>query len=113
MRLHLPTTALIRYTKTAVAGLMLVGLIGVGWFLYRNFYEPITQAVVVAELKQHIALVTVERAALDDLRRAIDERQRVPLVDWNAVRDIFRPDRPAERPGAEPARPATAAPERR
>jgi hypothetical protein len=85
--------AIVRYAQTTVTGVMVVALLWVGIFLYENFYQPLTRAVVVAELKARVALATVNRQALEQTITAANERRRGLDFAWAELSDPFAPNR--------------------
>ena len=70
---------------------MTVGLIWLTWFLYDNFYKPLTQALFVAELRTRVALKTVDRKGLDEIIAVVEKNREFPNIDWAVLPDPFTP----------------------
>lgn len=87
--MKIPFIAIIRYTKVSVLVLMLLIFIFIFWFLYKQFYQPLTQAVAVAELKAKVALVTINRQELENVLATIESSRKIPDINWPQLRDIF------------------------
>lgn len=87
IKVRLSFIAAIRYMKIAVIALMAAGFIWLSWFLYENLYKPLTQAIVVAELRAKVALITVNRKDLEAILSFIDKRKQPLLIDWAAIPD--------------------------
>lgn len=85
----LSALAIIRYVKLATTGSMLVALLWVGAFLYDNFYHPLTQAAIVAEMKTRIALATVDRRALETVIANTTKRRAGVSIEWASLPDPF------------------------
>ena|SRR3989338_3053471 len=77
----------IRYAKVTVIVLMIGGFVWMSWFLYDNLYKPLTQAMVVAELKAKVALITVNRKDFEAIVAVIDKRKKLPVIDWAMIPD--------------------------
>lgn len=87
--LHVSTPQLIRGSKIAISALMVLMFFGTAWFLYRNVYQPLTQATAIAELRAKVALVTVNRQVLTHVLQHIEKKKKVPPVAWDTVQNIF------------------------
>jgi hypothetical protein len=113
---NLSLISFIRYSKIAVAILMIAGLVWLAWFLYDNCYKPLTQALFVAELRTHVALKTVDKKGLDEIIALIEKNKQLPNIDWTLLPDPFTPRRsiqpipPTDKQPTEPA-PATSVPQ--
>jgi hypothetical protein len=91
----------VRYVKVAVVVLMASGLLWLTWFLYRDFYQPLTRALIVAELKARVALTTVNKAELETVIAALERNRTLPLVNWATLANPFAA--PATTPALPPA----------
>ena len=87
----LPLQTLIRYIKITVTVALLAAFLAVTWFLYQNFYLPLTQSAALAELKTKIALITVNKKELENTLTLMNERRKPILIDWNSMRNVFVP----------------------
>lgn len=89
INLKLSIRTVIRGIIFLVALLMLLGVGILGWFLEKNFYEPLTQAPIIAELKSQVATVAVETTALKQILEAQSARL-APLPDgWTTTPNPF------------------------
>lgn len=87
--MQLTLASLVRYTKISVTVLMVTVLVGVSWFLYRNFYQPLTQSILVAELRAKVARTTVDKQKLKNVLQKLQDRQQFPEISWETLPNIF------------------------
>lgn len=87
IKLKVSFITVIRYAKVSIIILMAGGFIWMSWFLYDNLYKPLTQAMIVAELKAKVALITVNRKDFEAILAFIDKRKLLPAIDWTMIPD--------------------------
>lgn len=80
---------IVRSIDHIVMVLLVGGVFWLGFFLYQNFYYPMTQAIATAELRARVASVVVNRERLSNVLKTLAERQTAATTDWSKLPDPF------------------------
>ena len=63
-------------------------------FLYRFFYEPLTETKIIGALRQQTALQPIRIDIFENLKLIRDRKQQPQPIDWDAIRDPFKKQTP-------------------
>lgn len=83
--------AFLRHYHFAIAVILIIGiLILEGIFLYKYFYQTLTESRVLAELKQRAAAMEILKVPVyEQLTEFYANKQKTPPTNWEALRDPF------------------------
>ena len=78
------------YILLTLIGIAVIGYIG--YFLYINFYQTITQSQEIVVLKQEVAPDTINRTKVDSVLKNIEEKTSTEsMLDWDSIVNFFIP----------------------
>ena len=110
MKIQFSTKIILLIIKSAAAFLVIGTFIWINWFLWREFYEPLSQAVAIAELKSKITTLTIEKKKLETVLSWLDEAKLPLTIPSSQIRNVFNtvkiePPPPQETPPPQPPPP--------
>lgn len=84
----------IKYLYPIALGLILIGLISFSIFLYRHFYQTITQSQIISFLQTTVAKETVNKNLfLETIKKIENKKNQSDLKesDWKSIKNPFLP----------------------
>ena len=68
---------------------IILGLLGAsGYFLYKNFYQVVSESEEVSKLKRNISIESVDIKTFESVTKKLKEKQT--LKDVNTIKDPFK-----------------------
>lgn len=64
-------------------------LITLGLFLYKNFYQTITQSEEIILLKQEVAPDTINMKKVEAILKALEEKTTTTNIIWQEIKNPF------------------------
>ncbi|MDX9893289.1 MAG: hypothetical protein RB292_02645 [Patescibacteria group bacterium] len=101
----IPYTAAKKFLSTKLIAMIILAsfvivLAFLGWFLYKDFYQTITQSQQIIVLRSEVSPYTVDvdkfNKALQSLEQKVDKNSQ--LVNWPAVKNPFGINTGSNRP---------------
>ena len=71
------------------AGLSLLAVVLISFFLYRYLYQAITQTTIIYNLKLELAVEPVDIDLFGKIKARIKDKENPPETNWSGARNPF------------------------